>query len=32
VFQLIRELLHQKFAFNFPVVSGQAVQLHKVTC
>jgi hypothetical protein len=28
--QLIRQLLKQKFAFNFPIVSRQIVHLHKV--
>jgi hypothetical protein len=30
--QFLRELPDQKFAFNFPVVSRQIVQSHKVRC
>jgi hypothetical protein len=30
--QLIRQLLQQKFAFNFPIVSRQIVQSHKLRC
>jgi hypothetical protein len=30
--QLIGQLLKQKFAFNFPIVSRQIVQSHKLRC
>jgi hypothetical protein len=30
--QFLRELLDQKFTFNFPILSRQIVHVHKMKC